>query len=403
MKRGLDLVVICLWLSVLSGCSDSAGGALGEPEGEISRSGSAVASGPVTQGVWDLEPELAWSLEPDLRIGAVEGAGADVFGRIRNLIPSGGGGVWVFDSQAFELRHFDADGNHVVSVGRQGEGPGEFSGNACAHPGATGEIWVETETSWHRFDEAGQLLGTFPTPSKMACAVRTWLPDGRYLTADGGFNWETRKPRSYFVIHEWTDGGMTPVDTVGQPEYPEPETVTFVSASGGSRSTNFIPFMHVPSARLERGGQFWVWDGGGAYDIRLQALDGDTIRRVGRDYTPVPIDGDVRRQAIDDLQRPGWRAEPDFDLSRVPKAYPPFSSVRLAADGTIWVRRQTGNEQATWEVFADDDRYLGAIEIPEALKSISLRHIGTDHVWGIVRDELNVQYVVRARIVKPGG
>ena len=386
-----------LALPFVFGCGDS-----GEGDRGFSADGAAIAPNGVTQGVWDSLPDLRWSLEPEIRIGAVGGSGADVFGRIRNVIPRNDGGVWVFDWQAFQLRRFDADGNHVLSVGQQGQGPGEFSGNACAHPGVAGEIWVETETSWHRFDEAGQLLGTFPTPSGIACAVRTWLLDGRYLVADGGFNWETNEMRSHFVILEWTGDGLTPIDTVQEPEHPEPETVTFVSASGGSRSTGFIPFAHVPMARIEAGGTFWVWDGGGAYDIRLQSLHGDTIRRVGRGYRPIPIDRDVRRQAIDELQRPGWEPETHFDASRVPTVYAPFQSARLSADGSIWVSRETGHEQVTWEVFADDDRYLGAVEMPEALEGISLRQIGADHVWGIVRDEFSVQYVVRARIVKPG-
>lgn len=397
MSRRSVLGVACVCFLPLPGCSDSAGGA-GSPPG-----GSPVASRSATKGVWDLEPELAWSLEPELRIGAVEGGGPDVFGRIRNLIPSDDGGVWVFDGQASELRRFDKDGNHAVSVGRQGQGPGEFSGNACAHPGANGEVWVETETNWHRFDPTGQLLGTFPTPSRIACAVRTWLPDGRYLAADGGFDWETKEMRSYFVIHKWTGDRLVAVDTVPGPEHPKPEMVTFVSPSGNSRSTDYLPFAHVPSARLEREGQFWVWDGGGAYDIRLQSLSGDTIRRVRRDYTPVQIDGEVRQRAIDAFQRPGWKPETDFDPSRVPSIYPPFSSARLAADETVWVERQAGDEQTIWEVFSADGGYLGAVRIPETLTGISMRDIATDHVWGIVRDELNVQYVVRARIVKPGG
>ena len=54
-----------------------------------------------------------------------------------------------------------------------------------------------------------------------------------------------------------------------------------------------------------------------------------------------------------------------------------------------------------WDVFAADDRYLGAVEVPEILKAIDLRDIAADHVWGIVRLDLDVQYVVRARIIKP--
>ncbi len=404
MNTSFPFAMTVFWILISAGCrSESEKMASGEPETGGSLRGAPVSPDDVVPGVWDRDPALRWSLEPDLRIGSVDGGGEDVFGRIRNLIPDGTGGVWVFDPQAYELRHFDADGRHMVSVGRRGEGPGEFSGGACALPGTDGEIWVETETNWHRFNAAGELLGTFPTPRRMACAVWAELPDGRFVAADGGFNWETEELQSFLVVLEWVNGTLAPVDTLPGPEVPEPETVTFVNASGRSHSTDYIPFSHPGGWRLEKDGRLWVWDGGGNFDIRLQSLNGDTIRRISRHYAPVRIDGKVRSKAIEDFTRPGWRAETHFDPSSVPRTYPPFSSARLAEDGSAWVQRQMGEVETSWEIFTADDRYLGVLEVPESLQGISLRHIGSDLAWGILRDDLDVQYVVRVRVVKPGG
>lgn len=401
MKRSV-MTLALLPLVAAAGCRDDAattgtGGAAGtEPE-----STRSVGPDHASPGLWEENPERRWSLEEELRIGLVEGPPEYVFGRIRNLIPAGDGGVWVYDQQAVELRRFDEDGNHVLSVGRSGEGPGEFSGNACAHPGADGEIWVETETDWHRFDKSGELVGTFRTPSTLACGVRAWLPDGRYLVAGGGFDRESGVFQEYFVVLEWTDGAMIPVDTLEAPDVPEPETITFVNESGRSRSVRRIPFVHAPGWRLEEGGWFWVWDGGGEYELRLQSLRGDTIRRISRPYTPIRIEGDVRRRAIEAFDRPGWRAETEFEPSSVPEVYPPFSTARLAADGSVWVRRQVGENERSWDVFSEEDRLLGRIDMPGTFGGIGLRYIGPDHVWGLLRDDLDVQYVVRARISKP--
>lgn len=392
---------LLLPIFALSGCSSDAGvPSADEALSTDSARGRAVARGEAPRGIWHEDPEARWSLEEELRIGAVEGDQPYVFGRIRNLIPALDGGVWIYDQQAFELRRFGANGEHILSVGRRGEGPGEFSGNACARRGTEEEIWVETETNWHRFNRDGQLIGTFPTPSTIACGVRAWLPDGRYLAVGSDYDWETQTQHLYFVVLEWVSGAFVPVDTIMAPDVPEPETITWVSSSGRSRSTRSIPFVHNPGWGLERGGVFWAWNGRGDYDIRLQSMRGDTIRRISRPYSSVRIEKPVRREAIRDFNRPGWRAETDFDVSRVPDVYPPFSSVQLSEDQSVWVRRQTGEGTVSWDIFSDDDRYLGELDIPEELAGMSLRYVGEDHVWGILRDDLGVQYVVRARIVK---
>lgn len=402
MRSQTAIAAVLLHTVMVSGCGATADAP--DPEGEAQdplQGEWMVSPEEVPPGVWDLNPELQWSLEPEIRIGAIDGAGPDVFGDIRNLVPDDDGGVWIYDQQAFQLRHFGASGEHLRSVGRKGQGPGEFWGNACARPGADGEIWVETETNWHRFDSTGEFLGTFPTPSKMACAVRGWMPDGRYLAADMDFDWETRERTSYYVALEWTGETMIPVDTFQGPELPELETVTFVSESGNSRSEQLIPFVHNASSRLAREGGFWVWEGNGAYEMWLQSLSGDTLRRISRPYAPVPVDGAVRSEAIANLQRPGWRAETKFDASQVPHVYPPFASVMSAEDGSVWVLRDVGDGETTREVFSADDRYLGPIRIPESLEELRIWYIGLDYVWGTLQDDLDVQYVVRARIVRP--
>src|SRR5687767_6056328 len=41
-----------------------------------------------------------WSLDPEMRIGAVDGEGPDVFGQIKGIAPLADGGVAVLDAQA---------------------------------------------------------------------------------------------------------------------------------------------------------------------------------------------------------------------------------------------------------------------------------------------------------------
>ena len=51
-----------------------------------------------------------------------------------------------------------------------------------------------------------------------------------------------------------------------------------------------------------------------------------------------------------------------------------------------------------WDVFDDQGRYLGQVTMP--LRFQPVKFVGHD-VYGIQRDELDVQYVVKLAIGKP--
>ncbi|MFG1691817.1 hypothetical protein ACGF5M_06670, partial [Gemmatimonadota bacterium] len=71
MKMLFALAAMLLCILVSLGCrGDSAQTASEEVETVGSLRGAAVEPDDVSLGVWDREPALTWSLEPDLRIGA---------------------------------------------------------------------------------------------------------------------------------------------------------------------------------------------------------------------------------------------------------------------------------------------------------------------------------------------
>ena len=65
-------------------------------------------------------------MEIGLELGSFDGPGADVFGHISSVAVGLDGKIFVLDDLAQEIRVFDANGSHLYSFGRRGEGPGEF-------------------------------------------------------------------------------------------------------------------------------------------------------------------------------------------------------------------------------------------------------------------------------------
>jgi hypothetical protein len=183
------------------------------------------------------------------------------------------------------------------------------------------------------------------------------------------------------------------------PTIPDGPTVEWFEGGMRRRSAR-LPLAHSPRYFLQDSGVFWVTDGGGVYRFRRQALEGDTLLIVERPYEPVRVPDSIRAAEIEGLDW-GDRGYPDdFNPSDVPSVFPPFERIVEAEDGTVWLRRRIRGGQLSFDVFHNDGEFLGAVALPSELGAFSIHSITEDHMYGVTRDELDVQYVVRLRILR---
>ncbi|MGK7313278.1 MAG: hypothetical protein ACN0LA_13670 [Candidatus Longimicrobiales bacterium M2_2A_002] len=122
----------------------------------------------------------------------------------------------------------------------------------------------------------------------------------------------------------------------------------------------------------------------------------------------------VRQQAARGFRRmaPDWQ----WNGPPIPDTKPPFQDIAVGGDGRIWVRlHQPGylaeradpedpqaadrwEEPVVWDVFGQDGSYLGQVRAPAGFRAHPEPVLGSDHVWAITTDELDVQYLTRFRI-----
>ncbi|MXW18223.1 MAG: hypothetical protein F4123_11625 [Gemmatimonadetes bacterium] len=132
------------------------------------------------------------------------------------------------------------------------------------------------------------------------------------------------------------------------------------------------------------------------------------MRRLLRQYEPVPISEDVRIAAVEallehirhDHNMPGAQPPPPEAMEAVPRVYPPFESFHLSRDGTLWVRRILGDGVVGFDLFDSEGRYLGQPEVPAGLANMSVQVITGDRMYVIDSDELGIDYVVRLEILR---
>lgn len=75
-------------------------------------------------------PPTAWgnaTTTEELVIGVEVGADESMIGRVNSVAVGSGGEIYISDGQQELVRMYDADGNYLRNIGRQGQGPGEYA------------------------------------------------------------------------------------------------------------------------------------------------------------------------------------------------------------------------------------------------------------------------------------
>ncbi len=358
--------------------------------------------------------------EPTLSIGQLSGLDEMLFGRIVSAKRDAVGNVVVADGQAHQIRTFDAEGRHIQSLGREGEGPGEFRTLGGAWPIRYLEetdvdsrqiIAADSELDRiTRFSGEGTPMGTATLAERDDMSIRTVglagpnavlsraspynLPD--FAAFRGGsvvnmmetmFGGEENR-RVLFVRHR-LDGGL--VDTLA-----EGRDVAMATLAQGNGARSFaIPFSSQSSAAGSPYGV--VVTDGVAYEIRVFGEDG-SLRMIARidDAPPVRTDEHLERYAgagRSDADEAEIRERIDrYQQVALPDSLPGYTDVLFAEEGEIWARRYRlpGESMRRWDIFAADGVYLGRVAVPTSFR---IEEVGRGQALGVHTDVLGVQRV----------
>jgi hypothetical protein len=341
-------------------------------------------------------------LVEDLRIGAVDGGGPDMFGRIVGLEVGGDGRIYVLDAQARELRIFDSGGVHRRTVGREGQGPGEFRSVYGMDWDPQGRLWIIDggNQRYALLDGDGNELDHIPR--RVGVGTTQWLGS----IDDDGALWDFTRPDpgvglSTGVARFTSDGTL-----LGSVRLPWDLSAMYRdTVPGGGAFTVAVPLSSFPSWTPDGDGSIWVGMTGEYRLAKIRpdtTLIGDTLVIIERAHDPVPVTAEEQRVAFESDRGVSRLLELGvaIDRSLVPDTKPVFTRFEVSEEGEVWVwlsARQ--GETSPIDVFGADGSYLRTVRTPEDLSPRGPRPvIGRDYLVGIVEDSLGVQSVVRYRI-----
>ncbi|NIM50623.1 MAG: hypothetical protein GTN62_09865 [Gemmatimonadales bacterium] len=378
--------------------------------------GIAIVANP-SEGMWT--PATRWTVEEELRIGAVEGDPDYQFGQIGGIALGSGGGIFVLDGQAQEVRVFTPDGQYQQTVGGPGQGPGELTGAMSLVMGPGDTLFVP--------DIQTQRINRYAPDGTALESVRLSLEDG--LPA----------------VFRATPSGVIAeqVRPLALPDRPAPDSLDAIVllASDGSVADTLMKF---PSGKtLNLGGSTpelnlysreAVWEltpdlrllfgVNDEYRIHVYLADGTCERILSKPFHRAPVSEQDKEAVMGFLER-AWTdaGVPPAVLPQLKSIvhfgefFPAFSNIQSGPNGTVWVQHTQSvaalseeeleqfnlledSGAPDWDVFDSEGRFLGVVSMP---RRFAPRLFRDNNIYGVWRDELDVQYVMRLRIVGAGG
>jgi len=359
----------------------------------------------------------AWVLEDVMTIGEAAGDPDYQFGQIAGIVITADGRIVLVDQQAQHLKVFSADGVYERTIGQAGSGPGEFG------PGV-GPVLIGRGDTLIVIDQGNQRVNVLQADGADPADFRMSFDIGIPL------NWDVR-----------SDGDLVyQLRALNLPNTEQRDTLDLIvraSYTGEVSDTLLTP---------KRGGSFTFGEDGRPQRMVFSPepawsiLDTDGLCFAVNDVFRLDMYdalGNLSRVVTVPVERkPVTDADIDFFMQTVERLlteqgvppeqmdiikdtfnfaeyFPAFLQMMPGPAGSLWVQRvqeptgMTEEERETWNPLLDlgasqwdildaEGRYLGALDMPHRFQPVTFEG---DLVYGIWRDEFDVQYVRVMRVV----
>lgn len=300
----------------------------------------------------------------------------------------------------------------VASLGRRGEGPGEFRAPTVAGIVAD-TLWIGDvalrRTLFYRPDRT--LLRTVPWPAadRASPAGARWLAllplayrrDGTMLVEEVH---DAGAPRPQWATPvQWTGSAILLLQRDGTMQrivgwLPDSRCSEDVPVSRGNVIVT-IPFCHAVVRDVAPDGERLAFALPGAKPgtarIVVLGATGDTIftREIARPAVPIPaaLRDSVRASA---MTIPGG---PPLEkaLSRIPTSYAAVPRILVGRDRSVWIEVATAGGPREWWGYDPAGAPLGSVQLGRAVRPVAAER-GT--LWATETDEDGLQQVVRFRL-----
>ncbi|MXW18441.1 MAG: hypothetical protein F4123_11585 [Gemmatimonadetes bacterium] len=348
------------------------------------------------------------SAEPTVVIGDDESDENQWFAQVGDAARMSDGSIVAVDRGSNQIRVYDADGRHLRTMGRQGEGPGEFENGPFQMWIAAGDtIWAGDYFPWryNLFGADGEFVRQVSLNPQF---INSSMGGGVLANGYTVNSSETRARKPDFsvadtMIVEAHGPGGELIDTLARIPHGR-----WGQDDHEALGTFWLPRLFYAGAEVDAGGSTIALAYGMNTEVRV--LDDEVNLRLivrwtepDREVTAADVDA-WREEYVETRPRPDYSpmAEVhDAMISEdrpVAELFPAISTVMVGRDGRIWVREyDRPREDRGWLAFEPDGQFLCHLAPPGG----SIREFGSDDVVIRQESELGVQVVQLHRLEVP--
>lgn len=287
-------------------------------------------------------PAKTAAFKEDLSIGVGEGDPNYMFGRGISINADDEGNIYVADYDRRQILKYNADGKYILTIGRQGQGPGEFQSIRAPIFDSQGNlnIYDFVKNSFIHFDRNGKYLSQTRLPSRYLEIFMSRLGNFvsiRYIGPE-----VLMDPPRMEHIYEILDQQFKPISeiyrlTINIP--PPPQTKDPKSRAKEISNSLFQP---GPSLALAENGCVYFGHSS-EYRINVYSPSGQKMHLISRDCEPPKVQKeDIQRiedsDADGNLRRESYSYKKQvLSLIRYPKSKPYFRELVPMEGGQLAV------------------------------------------------------------------
>lgn len=322
--------------------------------------------------------ERTFIFKEDLSIGVREGDENTMFGERVYFNVDDDGNIFVSDWDRKRIQKYGPDGKYLLTIGREGQGPGEFINVWEPEFDKDGNLYV-IDISQKRisfFSREGRYLRQIGFPQTNVSSSLYFSSRGHFLMAVDEIEAEGQDGSRWTTIVGLYDDKFQPLEVFHRENHEmkapggRDEDAIAQSLASSMSDTAFKPSPHYVLAPNDE-----IYFGfPSAYEIKIHSPGGKLARIIRKDYDPAPVTEQDKEQ-FEKLQRAEFlrflpaqlenAKKKALQLISYPKYKPAYQDFTVGDNGWLFVIvNSEGNESTVLDVFDAEGHYIARTGAP---------------------------------------
>jgi len=313
------------------------------------------------------ELKMRFIFKEELSLGEIEGDENYMLGSSIAFNTDQEGNFYVTDWDNHRIQKYDPEGKYLLTIGREGQGPGEFQSLSVARFDKDNNLYIRDSRNSRIsfFDKQGQFLKQMPMQE---------IPDNLYINSKNLFIGMKSSQSQEGNIQKMTsiyglfDDRLNLITELYRDELEAPmPTGRDVSSMAEFLAKGFSELAFRPQVIFRMTDDDFIYLGyPDKYEINVYSPEGVLVRKITRDYDPIPVSekdkksfGESVSESFSSSILPEDLKEKALAKVEYPKYKQAYQGFALMENGwLIVIVESVADEYTLFDIFDQDGRYI---------------------------------------------